>query len=53
MFRFAHPEYFYLLLVLPVIYLVYLYGIFRRRRNLKKYGDILIFLNQKPKGLRP
>ena len=48
MFRFAHPEYFYLLLVLPVIYLVYLYGIFRRRRNLKKYGDIKLLESLMP-----
>lgn len=48
MFRFAHPEYFYLLLALPVIYLVYLYGIFRRRRNLKKYGDIKLLESLMP-----
>ena len=48
MFRFAHPEYFYLLLVLPIIYLVYLYGIFRRKRNLKKYGDIKLLESLMP-----
>ncbi len=48
MFRFAHPEYFYLFLVLPIIYLVYLYGIFRRKRNLKKYGDIKLLESLMP-----
>ena len=48
MFRFAHPEYFYLLLVLPIIYLVYLYGIFRRKKNLKKYGDIKLLESLMP-----
>jgi len=39
MFRFAHPEYLYLLLILPVLLLFYIYVVKARRRALKKYGD--------------
>lgn len=38
MFRFAHPEYLYLLLVLPVLFIFYIYVIKARRRAIKKYG---------------
>ncbi len=37
--RFANPEYLYLLLVLPVIVLLFVYSNYRRRKNLKSYGD--------------
>ncbi len=39
MFRFAHPDYLYLLLILPVLFLIYLYFIYKKRKNLKKIGD--------------
>lgn len=42
MFRFAHPAYLYLLFIIPVIWGVYLYGVFRRKRNLKKYGRLTV-----------
>lgn len=38
MFRFAHPEYLYLLLVLPVLFAIYLYFIYKKRMNLRKFG---------------
>ena len=37
--RFANPEYFYLLILIPLLIAVYIYSNFVRRRNLKKYGD--------------
>lgn len=39
MFRFAHPDYLYLLLVLPVLFAIYLYFIYKKRMNLRKFGD--------------
>ena len=39
MFRFQHVEYFWFLLLIPVIILVYLYFLGWRRRNLKKLGE--------------
>lgn len=38
MFRFATPEYFYLLLALPLLVALYLYGVRRRRRALDRFG---------------
>ncbi|MBR5276204.1 MAG: VWA domain-containing protein [Bacteroidaceae bacterium] len=37
--RFANPEYFYLLILIPLLIAVYIYSNFVRRRNLKEYGD--------------
>lgn len=37
--RFANPEYLYLLLLLPVILLLFIYSNYRRKKNLKSYGD--------------
>ena len=39
MFRFAHPEFLYLLFILPILFLIYLYFIYRKRINLKKLGN--------------
>jgi Ca-activated chloride channel family protein len=39
MFRFANPEFLYLLLILPVLIVLYLYTIIVRRKAVKKYGD--------------
>ena len=39
MFRFAHPEFLYLLVVLPVILLYYAYIVKAKKNALKKYGD--------------
>ena len=38
MFRFAHPEYLYLLFILPVLLLFYIYIAKARKRAIKKYG---------------
>ena len=43
MFRFANPEYLYLLLLLPVVWVLYFYGVWRNRRNMARMGraDVL------------
>ncbi len=38
MFRFAHPEYLYLLFILPVLFIFYIYIVKSRKRAIKKYG---------------
>ncbi len=42
MFRFANPEYFYFLLVLPLLWGVYFYGAWKNRRNLARMGRVEI-----------
>ncbi|MDR2232065.1 MAG: VWA domain-containing protein [Tannerella sp.] len=39
MFRFANPEYLYLLFVLPVLIAIYIYAVIARRKAIKKYGN--------------
>ena len=39
MFRFAHAEYLYLLLVIPVLIGVFIYTKIQRRRNISKFGN--------------
>ena len=38
MFRFAHPEFLYLLLILPVLLFFYIYIVRARKNAIKKYG---------------
>jgi Ca-activated chloride channel family protein len=39
MFRFANPDYFYLLLLLPLLAGAFVWSIVRRRRRLARFGD--------------
>ena len=39
MFRFEEPAYLYLLLLLPLLAAFYLYSNYRRRKNIRKFGD--------------
>ncbi len=39
MFRFAHPEYFWLLLLLPLLAGGYAWSAYRRRKRLERFGD--------------
>jgi Ca-activated chloride channel family protein len=39
MFRFANPDYLYLLLILPLLIVFYIYTIIRKKKALKKYGN--------------
>lgn len=40
MFRFENPAFLYLLIIIPVFILIRLLGICKRKRKLKKFGDI-------------
>lgn len=42
MFRFANPQYLYLLFIVVVIWGVFFYGEYKRRKNLKKFGKISV-----------
>ena len=42
MFRFENPEYLYLLLLLPVFAVAHYMWAYRKRRNLRRYGDPLL-----------
>lgn len=37
--KFATPEYLYLLLLIPLAIVIYKYACYRRKRNIKRYGD--------------
>ena len=39
MFRFEHPNYLYLYFLLPVLLLLFLYAVYVKKRNLKRFGD--------------
>lgn len=39
MFRFADPAYLYALIILPFLVAFYFYSNYRRRKNIRKYGD--------------
>jgi len=39
MFRFEHPGYLYLLFILPVFLALFLYALYIKKRNLKRFGD--------------
>ena len=48
MFRFETPEYLYLLLLLPVLVVMHYLWAFRKRRNLRKYGDPVLLKSFMP-----
>ena len=48
MFRFETPEYLYLLLLLPVLAMMHYLWAFRKRRNLRKYGDPVLLKSFMP-----
>ena len=48
MFRFAHPEYFYLLFTLPVLAGSYIYAVITRKKAIKKYGNPLLISQLMP-----
>ena len=39
MFRFAHPDFLYLLFILPVLFAFFVYAVIRKKRAIKKYGN--------------
>jgi len=42
MFRFGHPQYLYLLILLPVFLLLFLYSMYIKKKNLKTLGNMKI-----------
>jgi Ca-activated chloride channel family protein len=48
MFRFEDTIYLYLLLVIPILGVVYLFGLYRSRKKLKKAGDIELLKDLMP-----
>lgn len=40
MFRFGEPLYLYFLIILPLLVIFYLYSNYRRRKRLRRYGDM-------------
>ena len=46
--RFANPEYFYLLILVPLFVAVYIYSNYRRRKRLKEYGDAALLKELMP-----
>ena len=48
MFQFAHPEYLYLLLILPVLLIFYVFIVRTRKKALKKYGTTELIASLMP-----
>ncbi|MGL5318636.1 MAG: VWA domain-containing protein, partial [Bacteroidales bacterium] len=48
MFRFANPEYLYLLLIVPVLILLFVYARYMRTKELAKLGDYMIMKQLMP-----
>jgi Ca-activated chloride channel homolog len=55
LFRFANPDFLYLLLLLPVLILLFIYNEIRKKRALNSLGDIKLVSNLVPElsGSRP
>ena len=55
MFKFAHPEYLFLLFLIPILTGVFIYTGIKRRRNIKKFGnpDLLAELMPNVSFIRP
>lgn len=48
MFRFANPEFLYLLFAIPLVVAFYIYAIIRKRRAMKKFGNKLLLKQLMP-----
>lgn len=48
MFRFAQPQYLYLLLIVPLMWAIYFYSVYRNRKNMAKYGNPQILQSLAP-----
>ncbi len=46
--KFANPEYLYLLISIPVLLAIYIYSEYRKKRNLRRYGDTELLKNLMP-----
>ena len=48
MFRFGEPTYLYLLLLLPFLAAFYLYSNYKRRKNIRRFGDPVLLAQLMP-----
>ena len=48
MFRFAQPQYLYRLLIVPLMWAIYFYSVYRNRKNMAKYGNPQILQSLAP-----
>lgn len=48
MFRFADPTYLYLLIILPFLVVFYFYSNYKRRKNIRKFGDPVLLSQLMP-----
>jgi len=48
MFRFENPEFFWFLLIIPVLFLFYFLSQYLKRKAIKKFGDTLLFYRLTP-----
>jgi len=55
LFRFAHPDFLYLLLLLPAVILLFILNEIRKRKALKRLGDVTLVSGLVPEmsGIRP
>lgn len=55
MFRFAHPEYLFLLIIIPVLLGIFIYSILQQRKKIKQFGnpDLLAELMPNVSLVRP
>ena len=52
MFRFAHPDFLYLLFLLPVLVAFYVYAIVLKKKAIKKYGNPELLAELMPEVVR-
>lgn len=48
MFRFANPEFLYLLSVLPILILIYIFAVLAKKKAIRRYGDPKLLLQLMP-----
>ncbi|MDR1562388.1 MAG: VWA domain-containing protein [Dysgonamonadaceae bacterium] len=48
MFRFEHPEYLYGLLLIPAFFAIFIYAMYRKKRNMKRFGDMRLIKTLMP-----
>ena len=48
MFRFEHPEYLYLLLIIPLLAAFYIYSMNNKKRAIKRFGNMMILRKLMP-----
>lgn len=53
MFRFEDPAYLYLLIIIPLLVMVRMYGLAKRKKQLRKFGDLNLLKDLMPDVSRP